>query len=157
MSRTISPSSEKPYGVALVARVWELSRSTYYGALHRQAHPRVSRKRGPQRISDEALLGEIRQVIDTAVFTGEGYRKVWARLRHKGLRVWKERVLRLMREHHLLSPHRQASVTPEYPHEGIIVTERPNQVWGTDATATLTDLDGQVTVFAAIKSTGSRR
>ncbi len=136
--------------MARVTRVWALARSTYYGALHRQAYPRASRKRGPQRISDEALLGEIRQVINTAVFTGEGYRKVWARLRHQGRRVWKERVLRLMREHHLLSPQRRIAVTPEYAHEGTIVTERPNQVWGTDATATTTDLDGKVTIFAAI-------
>jgi transposase InsO family protein len=34
--------------------------------------------------------------------------------------------------------------------KGIIVTEKPNQIWGTDATATVTVADGQVTVFAAI-------
>ena len=35
-------------------------------------------------------MGEIRQVLDQSVFHGEGYRKVWARLRHKGIRVWKD-------------------------------------------------------------------
>ena len=36
------------------------------------------------------------------------------------------------------------------PHEGTIVTELPNQMWGTDATATVTEADGTVTIFAAI-------
>ena len=88
-------------------------------------------------------------MIDTTVFS-EGYRKVWARLRHKGVRVWKERVLRLMREHGLLSPHRLAAITPEYSHDGTITAELPDRVWGTDATEAVTDQDGQVTVFAAI-------
>ena len=40
-------------------------------------------------------------------FSGEGHRKVWARLRAlDGIRVGRDRVLRLMRENALLSPHR---------------------------------------------------
>lgn len=37
-----------------------------------------------------------------------------------------------------------------HPHEGTIVTAVPNQMWGTDATATFTDAEGAVTVFAAV-------
>ena len=55
-----------------------------------------------------------------------------------------------MREHQLLSPSRQPSPRPSNPHEGRIVADFPNQIWGTDATATCTMEDGQVTVFAAI-------
>ncbi len=150
MSRVVSPSTEKPYGVARVVAVWGMARSTFYASQQRRNHPRESCKRGPRRISDEALVAEIRQVIEETAFHGEGYRKVWARLRHKGVRVWKERVLRLMREHGLLSPHREAAVVPERAHEGVIVTSKPNQVWGTDATATITVNEGKVTVFAAI-------
>ena len=135
--------------MARVTKVWGLPRSTYYLARERRARPRTPGRRGPRRISDEALVAEIRQVIDTTVFS-EGYRKVWARLRHKGVRVWKERVLRLMREHGLLSPHRLAAITPEYSHDGTITAELPDRVWGTDATEAVTDQDGQVTVFAAI-------
>jgi hypothetical protein len=48
-------------------------------------------------LSDEDLAQEIRQVLDQSVFVfhGEGYRKIWARLRHKGIRAWKDRVLRV--------------------------------------------------------------
>ena len=150
MSRTLSPSSKRPYGVARVIAVWQLARSSFYAARQRQQHPRPPAKRGPRRLSDEELAREIRQVLDQSVFHGEGYRKVWARLRHKGIRAWKDRVLRVMREHQLLSPSRQPDARPSNPHEGSIIAEAPNQLWGTDATATFTEEDGQVTIFAAI-------
>jgi transposase InsO family protein len=101
-------------------------------------------------LPDEVLVEQIRQVLDQSVFHGEGYRKVWARLRHKGVRAWKERVLRLMRENQLLSPARQPSTRSASLHEGTIVVETPNQLWGTDATAAFTEQDGQVAIFAAI-------
>ena len=150
MSRTLSPSSNRPYGVARVIAVWQLARSTFYAARQRQLDPRPAAKRGPRSLSDEELAREIRQVLDQSAFHGEGYRKVWARLRHKGIRAWKDRVLRVMREHQLLSPSRQPDARPANPHEGSIVADTPNQVWGTDATATFTEEDGQVTIFAAI-------
>lgn len=151
MSQAPSPSTNKPYGVARVLAVWNLARSSYYAAKQRQAKPQPpARKRGPKRLSDEEVLSQIRQVLAESVFTAEGYRKVWARLRMKGVRVWKERILRLMREADLLSPNRQPAHRPGNPHEGSIVPMEPNQVWGTDATATTTIEDGKVTIFAAI-------
>ncbi len=150
MSQTLSPSSKKPYGVARVIEIWGLARSSYYAARRRQRAPRPPRQRGPHRLSDADLVEEIRQVIEESVFHGEGYRKVWARLRHKNVRAWKDRVLRVMREHQLLSPSRQPVARPGNPHEGSIVAEAPNQLWGTDGTATVTEQDGQVTIFAAI-------
>lgn len=150
MSRTVSASSKKPYGVARVISVWGLVRSSYYAARRRQQHPRTLHKRGPKRLSDEALLKEIRQVIEESVFHGEGYRKVWARLRQKNVRGWKDRVLRVMRENQLLSPDRQPTTRLGNPHEGRIVVETPNQLWGTDGTSTFTEEEGQITIFAAI-------
>jgi hypothetical protein len=56
-------------------------------------------KRGPQGpCSDEELVGHIRRILTESPFHGEGYRKVWARLRYQGIRTSKERVRRLMRE-----------------------------------------------------------
>jgi putative transposase len=150
MSRTVSPSSDKPYGVARVVALWCLARSSFYAARRRQQQPRESHKRGPKVHSDEELVTAIRQLLTEPVFTGEGYRKIWARLRHQGIRTSKDRVLRLLREHQLLSPSRQPEPVRSHPHEGTIVSESPNQMWGTDATATFTEAEGTVTVFAAI-------
>ena len=151
MSRTLSPSTGKPYGLARVAAVWDLSRSTYYARRHRRAYPIESRKRGPRTPwSDEALTERIREQIATSPFRGEGHRKVWARLRVAGVRTSKARVRRLMRQAQLLAPQRQAEPAVEKPHSGTITTYRPNRMWGIDATATVTLEDGQVTVFAAV-------
>jgi len=150
MSRTVSASVSKTYGVARVVAIWGLPRSSFYRALDRERNPRESRKRGPKVLSDAELLAAIRVVLDESVFTGEGYRKVWARLRHKGIRTSKERVNRLMRDNQLLSPHRQVLRVTSHPHEGVIVTSQPDQMWGTDATATFTAAEGSVTIFAAI-------
>ena len=150
MSYTVSPSSKKPYGVARVVKVWKLARSSFYATRYREQHPRQPQKRGPKGVSDAELLVEIRQLLSTPVFAGEGYRKIWARLRHKGVRTSKDRVLRLLRQNQLLSPSRQPNPAASNPHEGTILTEAPDQMWGTDATATSTQAQGAVTVFAAI-------
>ena len=98
MSHTVSPSSNKPYGVARVVGIWGLARSSFYAARRRPEQPRrEARKRGPRVASDEELITEIRRLLDAPVFAGEGYRKIWARLRHKGVRTSKDRVLRLLR------------------------------------------------------------
>ena len=96
MSRIISPSSGKPYGLALV---WRAGRATVY---RHRAGPMTEppERRGPVGpMPDAALLTAIRAVLAGSPFHGEGHRKVWARLRLAGVRTSKRRVLRLMREH----------------------------------------------------------
>jgi hypothetical protein len=97
MSRQVSPSTSRPYEVLRVARVWGTSRATLYR--HRRCNEPGPRGRpgplGP--LPDEALVETIRKLLADSPFHGEGYRKIWARLRFAGLRTSKRRVLRLMR------------------------------------------------------------
>jgi len=151
MSRTPTPSTGKLYGLARVAAVRDPPCSTYYSRRHRRAYPIEFRKRGPRTAwSDEALTERTREQIAASPFRGEGHRKVWARLRVAGIRTSKAQVLRLMRQAQLLAPQSQAVPVVEKPHSGTITTDRPNRMWGIDATATVTLEDGQVTVFAAV-------
>lgn len=151
MSQALSPSTGRKYGRARVLAAWRLARSTFYARQQRLLHPIQPQRRGPKTAhTDAALLELIRQAIADSPFHGEGHRKFWARLRVQGVRTSKARVLRLMREHQLLAPQRQIAQAPAKTHDGTIVTEQPNQMWGTDATATVTLADGQVTVFAAV-------
>jgi transposase InsO family protein len=152
MSQAISPSTNRRYGLALVCRVWGVSRATVYRQRPRAAPMRALGKRGPKtRWTDEELLGLIREDLATTEWVGEGHRKVWARLRLlKDVRTSMRRVLRVMREHQLLAPHRAVRVLGPYVHDGTIIPDAPNQMWGTDATAAFTLEDGQVTVFAAV-------
>ena len=54
-----------------------------------------------------------------------------------------------MREHKLLAPVRAGHRHGPKAHDGTIVTERPDEMWGTDATSTLTD-EGNATIFIVI-------
>src|SRR5215213_4235087 len=149
MSRTVSPSSSRPYGLARVCRVWRASRATVYR--HRAPSlPASPRRRGPVgAMPDPALVDEIRAVLTASPFHGEGHRKVWARLRHAGVRTSKRRVLRLMREHGLLAPSRVGAPRGPRGHDGTIIPETVDTLWGTDLTTTLTG-EGQAAVFVAI-------
>lgn len=61
-------------------------------------------KRGPKpAIGDAEVVTWIRKVLPAIPFCGEGYRKVWARLAHRGLAVSGKLVLRLMRAPGLLA------------------------------------------------------
>jgi len=151
MSQQTSPSTHQRYGIARVMRVWALNRSTFYAQQARRAQPATARRGRPPTLDDAGLLAAIREVIAARPFHGEGHRKIWAHLRTlKGIRTSQRRVLRVMRAAGLLSPARQPEPIVERPHDGTIVTERPNVMRGTDATATVTLLHGPVTVFAAI-------
>lgn len=151
MSRTLSPSTGQRYGVRMTAEVLGVARSTVYATRSRQRSPKPPAKRGPRtKYSDEQLLDAIRRDLAESPFNGEGHRKVWARLRHAGVRTSKARVLRLMGEARLTAPFRQVRALGPRNHDGTIIPELPDRMWGTDATSTLTRLEGQVTVFVAV-------
>jgi putative transposase len=151
MSRRVSPSTGKRYGMVRVCRVWACARSTVYA---KRADRIPKRKRGPKTAcSDADLLSVIRQVLVEAEalgFRGEGHRKVWARLRHRGVRTSKRRVLRIMRAHALLAPQRLGAPRGPQIHEGTLIPMAPNMMWGTDATTACTRLEGWAWVFIAI-------
>ncbi len=78
-------------------------------------------------------------------------RAVWARLRvMDGIRVARSRVLRLMREHALLSPHRARRRTGA-THDGHIITAAPKLMWAPDATQVTTVRDGKVRLFGVVE------
>jgi putative transposase len=81
MSAVSSPVTGKPYGLAVVCRVWRTARSGVYR--HRTSPPATPpRRRGPAgALSDAALTEAIRAMLAASPFHGEGHREVWARLR----------------------------------------------------------------------------
>jgi putative transposase len=149
MSRRVSPSAHRSYGVLRVTRVWGKSRATLYRR-HRCNQPGPSRRPGPVGpMPDAALVDAIREVLAASPFHGEGHRKIWARLRFAGIRTSKRRVLRLMREYVLLAPARIGRPHGPRAHDGTIRTDRVDAMWGTDLTSTMTG-EGQASIFVTV-------
>jgi len=155
MSASISEATGTEFGLERVCRVWEKSRSAIY-ARRKGAQKRAKgwkpHKRGPKpKISDEALLKAIRADLARSPFIGEGHRKIHARLRiMDDIRVGRKRVLRIMRENKLLSPHRVRQGATK-KHEGHIITSAPNLMWGTDGVRIFTLEEGWVWIFSAVE------
>jgi hypothetical protein len=125
-----------------------MPRSSFYHRKSNELESPAPQKRGPKTlISDGELLALIRDDLTTSLFTGEGHRKVWGRIRFvKEVKVGRKRVLRIMRQNNLLSPHRVVQGEKQ-EHKGKIITLVPNDMWGTDGTKIFTINDGWCWLF----------
>ena len=167
-SSTFSPGQALPAGPLGLGQRWTVARKREVvlrllrdepvQLLSRQltsgqhAEQPPAKRRGPKpAISDQALLVAIEADLEASPWEGEGYRKVWARLRVcRDIRVARKRVLRLMRENNLLSPHR-CRRRGGNPHDGEIITHAPNLMWGTDGVRVFTVDDGWGWIFTAVE------
>ena len=129
MSLTISLSSDKPYSLARVCRVWRIARATI--CRHRlPPRTELPRRRGlVGSMPNPELVEAIRAVLVASSFHDEGHRKVWARLRLQGVRTSKVRVLRLMRAPDLLAPSRVSSPCGRRNHDGTIIPDAVDTMW----------------------------
>lgn len=156
MSRQVSPSTGRIYGLERVARIRGVSRATVYR--HRRPAATVTRKRpGPHGgMSDEGLVAAVRQLLTDRPSHGEGYRTLWARLRFAGIHTSRRRALRLMRAHGLLAHQRACRPHGPRAHDGTITTERVDGMWGADMTSVMTG-EGQAAVCVAVDHPRQRR
>ena len=114
-----------------------VAKSSYYEYLRQRkqkAQGRQRKKPGPKvQLDDQQLLPAIVAVMTASPFVTEGVKKIHARLRRIGIKVARRRVNRIMREHGLLSPQRNEPGEQKM-HEGTIIPDSINQLWGTDGT-----------------------
>lgn len=154
MSAQTSPATGRRYGLRRVCEVLGVARSSLYAARQRArdegTRPKA-RRRGPTpELDDVTLLGKIRADLESSPFVGEGHRPVWARLTlEQKVRTSRKRVLRLMRDSALLSPHRRPRGDAK-AHAGTIVTDAPDKMWATDGANVDTVDEGKVWVFVAV-------
>ena len=146
-------SEQLPAPLATVCRVAGVSRSA---AQEQRRRRRASdgltlrRRPGPTgAMADAELLAEIRTVLEDSPFTGEGHRKVWARLGRRGIRTSRKRVLRLTREAGLLAPTPEVRRRAKRLHEGTITVAEPDTLWATDATEAQS-AEGRSAVFCIV-------
>jgi len=143
----VAASLVRPTALVSVCDELRIPRSTVY-AQRDGGRSKPLQKRGPKPlVPDSDLLTAIREVLTDPPFMGEGYRKVHARLRYRGIHADVERIRLLMREHDLQAPGKPRRILGPRTHDGTIITLAPDEMWGTDATATML-LDGQqATIF----------
>lgn len=143
----VAASLVRPTALLSVCDELRIPRSTVY-AQRDDGRSLPLQKRGPKPlVPDSDLLIAIREVLTDPPFMGEGYRKVHARLRYRCIHADVERIRILMREHGLQAPGKPRRILGPRNHDGTITTLAPDQMWGTDATATML-LDGQqATIF----------
>src|ERR1700690_4347513 len=88
MSQTLSPSLARCYGMARGPPVWKISRARVFRSLKETPPNTIAGSPGPVGACSDAELAEhIRQHIAASRLHGEGYRKLWARLRFAGVRT----------------------------------------------------------------------
>ena len=156
MSAATSAATGRRYGIQRVCQAWERSRAALYARRTRAQSRRLGAapgRRGPKpTLSDEQLLAAIRTDLVRSPFQGEGHRKVHARLRILDrIRVARTRVLRVMRAHRLLSPHRGRQGAAQ-AHDGF--GHHPGaqrDVGDADGVRVFTLDDGTVWIFAAVE------
>lgn len=148
MKTVESISQRKKYPMRLILDVADYSSAAWYG---NSASAIRHTKPGPKPIiSDDILLKEIRDEIKNSLFNGEGYKKVHARMTHRGVKASHTRVLQIMRKNNLLAPVRPKSNGSSRPHDGKITTDIPNKMWGTDGKQFYTQEDGWCWMFSVI-------
>ncbi len=137
---------KKLWPITLQCEVLNVSTSGYF---ERQRRKLTDRPSAPsKRLSDAALLVYIKAVH--AASKGEyGWPRIWRELRASGVRVWKERVRRLMKEHGIKARgKRKFVVTTDSKHNLPIAPnllnrnfqpDAPDCVWTSDITYIQTD------------------
>jgi len=102
-------------------------------------------------MADHELLAEIRRLLAASPFVGEGHRKLWARLRRRGVWTSRKRVLRLTREAAAAGATARVRRRARRLHEGTSTVERLDTLWAADATEGFTDRDGRCAVVCVIE------
>jgi hypothetical protein len=121
------------YPRTIICAMYRLSRSTWYvtAGPSTTEKPVLLVRRGPRSPwSDEEVLVLIRKVLLESPFHGEGYRKVRARLRARGIGVGRNRVLRIMQKNQFLARVRRLANQGDCSHRGRIQTDRSNELLG---------------------------
>ena len=98
MTVQVSRGTGRRYPLTMICKVFRVPRSSVYAAQRQPVPSSPPGKRGPKTCwGDVEVVAGIRAILAANAFHGEGYRKIRARLAHRGLPVSGKRVLRLMR------------------------------------------------------------
>ncbi len=129
----------RDWPVSIQCSVLDVSASGFQQYLRRAKMP----DKGAGRVSDMALLTHIK-AIHAETRGAYGWPRIWRELRHRGLRVGKERVRRMMRDNAIRARSKRKYKATTDSNHGLPVSdnllnrnfqpERPDLVWTGDIT-----------------------
>jgi len=124
--------NERKPPLRMALKVSGLSSAAWYDKRPRKNG--LGNKPGPlPRFSDRQVLKGLRALLRDPVFYGEGYKKLCKRLREElSIIVGKERLRRIMGENNLLYGQRNEPNGVSRLHDGTIISEAPDRLWGYD-------------------------
>lgn len=144
----INPKTSTTYPMTLVLLVSNYSSAAWYGGKTTSSD---KIKKGPKPfLDDDQALEAIKVEITKSRFHSEGYIKLSKRLKKSGVIVAKNRVNVIMRENQLLSAQRPVKQGARRKHDGTIITQKPNVLWGTDGKQFFTEQEGMCWLFSVI-------
>lgn len=115
----------------LVLEVSQLSVGAWYDK--RSKKPTKDKPGRRPTHTDDEILKVLKAYLDAPLFYMEGYKKLKVRLQEEcNITVGKERLRRIMAENELLCQQKNRTNPIGYQHDGKIITEQPNQLWGMD-------------------------
>jgi len=143
-----SPMTGKKYSTRMVLLVGEVPSSVWYTDRLKKGK---KRKPGPNpTVNDVELLKEIKDEIKNSKFHSEGYKKIHKRLNRRGVYCGANRVYKMLVINNLLAPQRPKHNGSSRVHDGKIITQNLNKMWGTDGKYFYTEDDGQCWLFSVI-------
>ena len=115
----------------MILEVSGLSSSAWYDT---RPHKEEKAKPGKQPMfSDAEVIRATESYLAKPLFWGEGYIKLRKRIKVlSGVCVKKDRLNKLLRENNLLARPRQEPNPANRKHDGKIITDVPDKMWGTD-------------------------
>lgn len=136
------------YTITEILKASGMSRSCFYDKRKKTGN---NKKRGPKTVSsDKQVISAIKNDIENSHFHSEGYKKIHKRIRIKNMVCGKNRVHRLMKANNLLAPIRPKKNGSSRKHDGTIITDLPNKMWGTDGKQFFTRKEGKCWFFSVI-------
>lgn len=142
----------RKYPMRLILTVVGYSSAAWYGKQKITVDKDMKKKPGPKPlIPDEELDRLAKEEAINGIFHSQGYKKITSRLNVSGHKCDKNRVYKSLKKQNLLCmAQKPESNGSARIHDGVIIEDFPNRMWGTDGKRFYTQEDGWCWYFSVI-------
>jgi transposase InsO family protein len=142
----------RKYPMRLILKVVGYSSAAWYGKCNKIMDNNKKIKPGPKPLITDGELDQLtKEEAVNGIFHSQGYKKITSRLNAYGHKCDKKRVYKSLKRQNLLCmAQKPESNGSARVHDGVIIEEFPNRMWGTDGKRFYTQEDGWCWYFSVI-------